>query len=81
MSETSAGNTRAIEEGIHTDFAKEMSYGSYLSLDQLLSAQQPVSDPEHHDEMLFIIQHQTVRALAQAGPARAAFCRRAARAR
>lgn len=59
MSETSAGNTRAIEEGIHTDFAKEMSYGSYLSLDRLLSAQQPVSNPEHHDEMLFIIQHQT----------------------
>jgi tryptophan 2,3-dioxygenase len=59
VSETSAGNTRPIEEGIHTDFAKEMSYGSYLSLDRLLSAQQPVSDPEHHDEMLFIIQHQT----------------------
>ncbi|NVM95733.1 tryptophan 2,3-dioxygenase [Arthrobacter sp. AETb3-4] len=34
-----------------------MSYGSYLALDTLLSAQQPVS--RHHDEMLFIIQHQT----------------------
>ena len=32
---------------------------SYLHLDQLLSAQQPVSAPEHHDELLFIIQHQT----------------------
>ena len=29
------------------------------SLDRLLSAQQPVSDPPHHDELLFIIQHQT----------------------
>ncbi|WP_235498925.1 tryptophan 2,3-dioxygenase family protein [Knoellia sp. Soil729] len=36
-----------------------MSYGSYLSLDRLLSAQHPVSNPEHHDELLFIIQHQT----------------------
>jgi len=59
MSETSAGNTRPIESGIHTDFSREMSYGSYLSLDELLSAQHPVSDPEHHDELLFIIQHQT----------------------
>ena len=59
MSETSAGNTRAIESGIHTDFSREMSYGSYLSLDELLGAQHPVSDPEHHDELLFIIQHQT----------------------
>ncbi len=36
-----------------------MSYGGYLALDELLSAQHPVSSPEHHDEMLFIIQHQT----------------------
>jgi tryptophan 2,3-dioxygenase len=36
-----------------------MTYGSYLSLDQLLTAQNPVSVPEHHDELLFIIQHQT----------------------
>ncbi|WP_347039195.1 tryptophan 2,3-dioxygenase [Glutamicibacter halophytocola] len=35
-----------------------MSYGSYLDLDRVLSAQHPVSVPEHHDEMLFIIQHQ-----------------------
>jgi tryptophan 2,3-dioxygenase len=38
---------------------EKMSYGSYLRLDRLLSAQQPVSRPEHHDELLFIIQHQT----------------------
>jgi tryptophan 2,3-dioxygenase len=54
-----AGNTGDVEAGIHTDFAQEMSYGSYLQLDTLLSAQQPVSDPVHHDELLFIIQHQT----------------------
>ncbi|WP_026556161.1 tryptophan 2,3-dioxygenase [Arthrobacter sp. 35W] len=52
-------NTRKIEAGIETDFRDKMSYGSYLSLDTLLSAQNPVSVPEHHDEMLFIIQHQT----------------------
>lgn len=53
------GNTRDIESGIHTDFAAEMNYSSYLGLDRLLSAQHPVSVPEHHDELLFIIQHQT----------------------
>ncbi|RZL75015.1 tryptophan 2,3-dioxygenase [Rhodococcus sp. WS4] len=52
-------NTRAIEKDIVTDFSERMSYGSYLDLDTLLSAQKPVSRPEHHDELLFIIQHQT----------------------
>jgi tryptophan 2,3-dioxygenase len=41
---------------IHTDFSKELSYGSYLQLDKILSSQQRLSD--HHDEMLFIIIHQ-----------------------
>jgi tryptophan 2,3-dioxygenase len=36
-----------------------MSYGDYLHLDELLGAQRLVSDPEHHDELLFIVQHQT----------------------
>ena len=40
-----------------TDLAAESSYGGYLQLERLLSAQQPRSP--HHDEMLFIIQHQT----------------------
>ena len=48
---------RAIEEGMATDFRERMDYGSYLALDALLSAQHPISD--HHDEPLFIIQHQT----------------------
>lgn len=52
-------NTRNLEPEIETNFVDRMSYGSYLRLDQLLSAQQPVSTPAHHDEMLFIIQHQT----------------------
>jgi len=36
-----------------------LNYGSYLHLDELLHAQHPVSVPAHHDEMLFIVQHQT----------------------
>jgi tryptophan 2,3-dioxygenase len=36
-----------------------LNYGSYLHLDELLNAQQPASSPAHHDEMLFIVQHQT----------------------
>ena len=51
------GNTRDIEDGVHRDLREGMSYGSYLALETLLDAQRPVSD--HHDEMLFIIQHQT----------------------
>jgi tryptophan 2,3-dioxygenase len=36
----------------------EVTYGSYLALDQLLSLQQPRSVPEHSDELLFIVVHQ-----------------------
>ena len=50
---------RPLEAGIHTDFSTRMSYGAYLQLGPLLHAQHPVSTPAHHDEMLFIIQHQT----------------------
>jgi tryptophan 2,3-dioxygenase len=35
-----------------------LSYGSYLKLDELLALQQPLSQPPHHDEMLFIVIHQ-----------------------
>ncbi|MEQ9616977.1 MAG: tryptophan 2,3-dioxygenase family protein [Phycisphaerales bacterium] len=51
--------TRDFEESIHTDLKGKLTYGSYLALDRLLDAQHPVSKPEHHDELLFIIQHQT----------------------
>lgn len=44
------------KENIHTDFKKDMTYGEYLHLDQILSSQERLSG--HHDEMLFIIIHQ-----------------------
>lgn len=43
--------------GAKLDFSKDMSYGDYLGLNQILSAQHPLSP--NHNEMLFIIQHQT----------------------
>jgi len=52
-----------LEPGIVTDFRDRLTYAGYLRLDRLLSAQQPLSgtaeEPPRHDEMLFIIQHQT----------------------
>src|SRR5690606_19066944 len=51
-------NERPLEDRIHTDLDGRITYGGYLKLDQLLSAQQPLSDPPHHGEMLFIVQHQ-----------------------
>ncbi len=50
---------RELETSIKTDLTADSSYGGYLGLDQLLAAQQPRSRPEHHDELLFIVQHQT----------------------
>ena len=47
------------DDGVVTDFKDRMTYGGYLRLETLLSAQQPLSSPPHHDELLFIIQHQT----------------------
>ena len=44
------------KDGAHTDFRGEMSYGDYLRLDALLSAQAPLSG--QHDELLFIVMHQ-----------------------
>ena len=44
-------------EGAQLDFSADMSYGDYLHLDAVLSAQHPLSPA--HDEMLFIVQHQT----------------------
>lgn len=51
--------SRAFEKQIHTDLADRLTYSGYLQLDALLGAQKPLSSPEHHDELLFIIQHQT----------------------
>ncbi|MFD0738930.1 tryptophan 2,3-dioxygenase [Lysobacter koreensis] len=52
-------NQRPLETGIHTDLSGRLSYAGYLRLDRLLSAQQRLSNPPQHDELLFIIQHQT----------------------
>src|SRR6476620_7617626 len=52
-------SVRALEDGVERDFSTAMSYGDYLGLEQLLSAQHPRSQPPQHDELLFIIQHQT----------------------
>jgi tryptophan 2,3-dioxygenase len=45
-----------VGDDLHVDFAGRMSYGDYLGLDVLLSAQKPLTDK--HDEHLFIIIHQ-----------------------
>ena len=50
-------NQRPLEAGIRTDLDGSLTYGGYLRLDLLLDAQRPLSDPQHHDEMLFIVQH------------------------
>jgi tryptophan 2,3-dioxygenase len=55
----SPSQQRPLEEAIERDFSRQMSYDDYLRLDTLLSAQQPLSSPPQHDELLFIIQHQT----------------------
>jgi tryptophan 2,3-dioxygenase len=53
----SRGERVVAEEGAQLDFKEDMSYGDYLHLDAVLSAQHPLS-PDHN-EMLFIVQHQT----------------------
>lgn len=48
---------RELEKSIHVDLAKDETYAGYLKLEKLLSAQVPRST--EHDELLFIVQHQT----------------------
>ena len=59
MTTPSPGAERPLDPDLVTDLREQMTYGSYLRLDALLGAQVPVSEPAHHDEMLFIVQHQT----------------------
>ncbi|MFP8779163.1 tryptophan 2,3-dioxygenase [Hydrogenophaga sp. RWCD_12] len=56
---TPASVTEAIvrDEKAQLDFSRDMSYGDYLQLDAILNAQKPLSPA--HDELLFIVQHQT----------------------
>ncbi len=49
-------NYRALEKSIHTDLEDRLTYGKYLRLDDILNAQDRLSN--EHDEMLFIIIHQ-----------------------
>ncbi|BDU56933.1 tryptophan 2,3-dioxygenase (plasmid) [Limnohabitans sp. TEGF004] len=56
MHATSNGERIVLEEAAQLDFSGKMSYGDYLQLDKVLSAQNPQS--EEHDEMLFIVMHQ-----------------------
>jgi len=56
MSDTDRAQGGAAD-GAKMDFASDMSYGDYLGLEALLTAQHPLSTA--HDEMLFIVQHQT----------------------
>lgn len=57
MTEDATPTYPHLPDGAHTDFAEDMTYGDYLQLDAILSAQRAVSD--RHDEQLFIIIHQT----------------------
>nr|WP_207776228.1 tryptophan 2,3-dioxygenase [uncultured Albidiferax sp.] len=52
-----SGEKIVQEEKAELDFSQSMSYGDYLQLDALLGAQKPLSPA--HDELLFIVQHQT----------------------
>lgn len=68
----------AAMEGAHLSMSGEMGYGEYLGLDRVLTAQEPLTG--HHDEPLFIIQHQTTELwlkliLHELGGARAALAR------
>ncbi len=55
---TPSDNQRPLEQGITTDLRDRLSYSGYLQLPTLLSAQVPLTNPPHHDETLFIVQHQ-----------------------
>ncbi|MBT8136865.1 MAG: tryptophan 2,3-dioxygenase [Gammaproteobacteria bacterium] len=49
---------KPIESGLAKVENQSLTYSEYLGLDAILSAQHPLADPPHHDEMLFIVQHQ-----------------------
>ncbi|MDH3589201.1 MAG: tryptophan 2,3-dioxygenase family protein [Gammaproteobacteria bacterium] len=47
-----------LESGLARVETQDLTYSEYLGLDAILGAQHPRADPPHHDEMLFIVQHQ-----------------------
>ena len=72
MSGDDARSVREIEEGVQRDFSAAMSYGDYLGLDQLLSAQHPRSQPAAARRAALHHPAPDLRAVAQADAARAA---------
>jgi tryptophan 2,3-dioxygenase len=54
---SASSNVDLSGESVHWDFRETMSYGDYLKLSELLSCQRPLTS--EHDEMLFVIIHQT----------------------
>ncbi|MEK6703645.1 MAG: tryptophan 2,3-dioxygenase family protein [Planctomycetota bacterium] len=60
MSQTNPHETESsFDPGTKTDLKGQLDYSGYLALDELLKCQRVLSKPQHHDELLFIIQHQT----------------------
>jgi aminocarboxymuconate-semialdehyde decarboxylase len=59
--ETKTGESveNASKPAQRTSHGEQLTYSSYLKVAELLELQRPQSSPEHHDEMLFIIVHQT----------------------
>ena len=57
MTDTNDDGRERLPEGAHTDFRESMTYGDYLQLDSILDAQRTLAGK--HDEMLFLIIHQT----------------------
>jgi len=55
--DTEEQSGHGVPDGAETNFSTRMSYADYLGLDKVLNAQQPLGDK--HDELLFIVQHQT----------------------
>jgi len=56
---TADSNLAAAESGPITPDRGQLTYSSYLKVPELLELQHPQSSPAHHDEMLFIVVHQT----------------------
>jgi tryptophan 2,3-dioxygenase len=50
--------TAQPDSGRRAGAPRELTYGSYLALDELLTLQRPQTSPEHPDELLFIVVHQ-----------------------
>jgi tryptophan 2,3-dioxygenase len=57
--ETAAGVTTSSQDVASSARGEQLTYSSYLKVPELLQLQHPQSSPQHHDELLFIIVHQT----------------------